>query len=367
MLAASPCVAAAALDQLGHAAGRADRARHAGLGPPAARPGRGLLRAGHGGQALSAVPARPAAAAVPARRGGCATSSRLLSTFVVSWGLVNLPALWLAPDAWRSFWSFNSDRAGDLGSIWYVLSLAGQPGAEPQPGQRGPVRAAAASAIAALIMLAPRRPRFGAVAFLVRRGVPADQQGLLAAVRALAAALHGAGPAALAGLADLHRRRADLLRGHLVASRRLAGPGRQLGRPDLLAGGDRPAGHPAAGWWSWWSATSCGPSTTRSARGGLDDPTGGVLDGAPDADWWPGSRRRDLPESDASSADRRWRQPETQCRSSAGRQIRARSPAQARTVMLVDGRAPSRRRPTRPGRGGPTGGSWSRPGSPAAG
>ena len=40
---------------------------------------------------------------------------------------MNLPALWLAPDNWLSFWTFNSDRSGDLGSIWYVLSLAGHP------------------------------------------------------------------------------------------------------------------------------------------------------------------------------------------------------------------------------------------------
>ena len=36
-----------------------------------------------------------------------------LSTALVSWGLVNLPALFLAPDAWRSFWAFNSERGGD--------------------------------------------------------------------------------------------------------------------------------------------------------------------------------------------------------------------------------------------------------------
>jgi hypothetical protein len=34
--------------------------------------------------------------------------------------------------------------------------------------------------------------------------------------------------------------------------------------------------------------------------GGLDDPTGGVLDEAPDAGWWPGRRRGSSPESDAS-------------------------------------------------------------------
>jgi uncharacterized membrane protein len=50
-----------------------------------------------------------------------------ISTFLVSWGLVNLPVLLLAPDAWFNFWLYNKDRSGDLGSIWYVLSLAVTP------------------------------------------------------------------------------------------------------------------------------------------------------------------------------------------------------------------------------------------------
>jgi len=72
-----------------------------------------------------------------------------LSTFLVSWGLVNLPVLLLAPDAWFSFWQYNRDRGGDFGSIWYVLSLI------------------CCLGILILILYAPQRPRFGAMAFLV--------------------------------------------------------------------------------------------------------------------------------------------------------------------------------------------------------
>ncbi len=90
----------------------------------------------------------------------------LLSTFVISWGLVNLPALVLAPAAWRSFWSFNSDRGGDLGSIWYVLSLAGYDVPQLNAVSAG-LFAFGCLLIAILIMVAPRRPRFGAMAFLV--------------------------------------------------------------------------------------------------------------------------------------------------------------------------------------------------------
>jgi len=92
--------------------------------------------------------------------------STTLATFVLSWGLVNLPALILAPDAWLSFWTFNSGRGGDLGSIWYVLSLAGHEVPELNLVSAG-VFIALCLAIAILIMLAPRRPRWGAVAFLV--------------------------------------------------------------------------------------------------------------------------------------------------------------------------------------------------------
>ncbi len=92
--------------------------------------------------------------------------STLLATFVVSWGVPNLPVLILAPDAWLSFWTFNSDRGGDLGSIWYVLSLAGHQVGDLNLVSAG-LFAIGCLAIAVLIMVAPRRPRFGQVAFLV--------------------------------------------------------------------------------------------------------------------------------------------------------------------------------------------------------
>lgn len=90
----------------------------------------------------------------------------MLGAFIFSWGVVNLPAVVLAPDAWLSFWSFNSDRGGDLGSIWYVLSLAGHPVPHLNQLAAG-LFLVACAAIGLLILLAPRRPRFGAVAFLV--------------------------------------------------------------------------------------------------------------------------------------------------------------------------------------------------------
>jgi uncharacterized membrane protein len=89
-----------------------------------------------------------------------------LSTFLVSWGLVNLPVQVLAPNAWFSFWTYNKDRGGDFGSIWYVLSLAGY----PMPYLNwvsGGLFLLCCVGILILILRAPQRPRFGAVEFLV--------------------------------------------------------------------------------------------------------------------------------------------------------------------------------------------------------
>jgi uncharacterized membrane protein len=89
-----------------------------------------------------------------------------LSTFLLSWGLVNLPVLLLAPDSWFSFWQYNSDRGGDFGSIWYVLSLAGHP-VPYLNWVSGGLFLLCCLGILTLIMYAPQRPRFGAMAFLV--------------------------------------------------------------------------------------------------------------------------------------------------------------------------------------------------------
>lgn len=90
----------------------------------------------------------------------------LLVTFAASWAIANLPVYLLARDQWLSFWTFNSDRGGDFGSIWYVLSLAGHP-VEDLNKINFLIFALACAAIGLLILLAPQRPRFGSVAFLV--------------------------------------------------------------------------------------------------------------------------------------------------------------------------------------------------------
>ena len=61
---------------------------------------------------------------------------------------------------------YNSERGGDLGSIWYVLSLAGRPVPYLNWVSAGLVPLGCVG-ILVVDHDAPRRPRFGAMAFLV--------------------------------------------------------------------------------------------------------------------------------------------------------------------------------------------------------
>ena len=85
-----------------------------------------------------------------------------------AWMAVNLPVYWLSPQGWSAFWSFNADRAGEFGSFWYVLAQAGHP-VESAAIYRASllVFGLACVAVAALALLAERRPRLPQLAFLV--------------------------------------------------------------------------------------------------------------------------------------------------------------------------------------------------------
>lgn len=100
------------------------------------------------------------------RAGRMREFGKLMIGFVIAWLVPNLPVMILAPRSWLEFWTFNSDRAGDLGSIWYVLSLAGHP-VDDLNLINTLLLLLLCAAIGALILLARRRPRFGQVAYLV--------------------------------------------------------------------------------------------------------------------------------------------------------------------------------------------------------
>ena len=59
------------------------------------------------------------------RRRELAQLVTVVSSAVIVWVLANAPAYLTGPDQWKLFWTFNSDRGADLGSIWLLIAQAG--------------------------------------------------------------------------------------------------------------------------------------------------------------------------------------------------------------------------------------------------
>lgn len=85
---------------------------------------------------------------------------------VASWVAVNLPVYLATPEGWLNFWTFNVDRGGDLGSIWYVLSMA-QVDLSSVSKLVAALMVAGTLAICGMLLLAPRRPRLAQGVFLI--------------------------------------------------------------------------------------------------------------------------------------------------------------------------------------------------------
>jgi len=85
-----------------------------------------------------------------------------------AWFAVNLPALVTSPDRWKVFWSFNSDRGADLGSLWLVLAQHGH-NVTPHTINlvSGILFVGACAGILLLGLRAWRRPEVAQIAFLV--------------------------------------------------------------------------------------------------------------------------------------------------------------------------------------------------------
>jgi uncharacterized membrane protein len=104
-----------------------------------------------------------------------------LGSAVVAWAAVNLPVLLAAPDAWARFYRFSSERGVDWGTFWYVASHVKTPGGSGPPAYfttlaadiprvniySGCLFGLACVAIAALALMATRRPRLAQLVFLV--------------------------------------------------------------------------------------------------------------------------------------------------------------------------------------------------------
>ena len=90
---------------------------------------------------------------------------------VVTWALVNAPAMMYGFDQWTAFWSFNSERGADLGSLWLVWQQAGY---TISPDVINLVSwvffIGICLSVFALGMLARRTPRIAQLAFLIVAG-----------------------------------------------------------------------------------------------------------------------------------------------------------------------------------------------------
>lgn len=86
-----------------------------------------------------------------------------------SWLAVNLPFLLWAREGWAEFYTFSRERPVDFGSIWLVLTQRTSLSLETGTVNilAGLLMLAGCAALAALTLLAPRRPRLAQLAFLV--------------------------------------------------------------------------------------------------------------------------------------------------------------------------------------------------------
>ena len=87
-------------------------------------------------------------------------------TTAASWIAINLPVYLLSPEGWLNFWGFNVDRGADLGSIWYVLQLAGIQVGGVSLWIAG-LMVVGTLAIGGLLLFAPQRPRLAQGVFLI--------------------------------------------------------------------------------------------------------------------------------------------------------------------------------------------------------
>ncbi|MCS0635189.1 glycosyltransferase 87 family protein [Streptomyces sp. LP05-1] len=88
---------------------------------------------------------------------------------VGAWLVVNVPVMLLAPEGWKKFYTFSQERSVDFGSLWLVISQRTGENLDVESVNLAAIvlMLLACAGIAALALAAPRRPRFAQLAFLV--------------------------------------------------------------------------------------------------------------------------------------------------------------------------------------------------------
>ncbi|MCW2814372.1 MAG: hypothetical protein JWN84_1827 [Nocardioides sp.] len=98
----------------------------------------------------------------------------LLPTLVTAtavWALLNAPAFLTGRAQWERFWSAAWDRGPDQGSVWAIVAQSAGLGRETGLQASWALVGLWVAGVAALVLLAPARPRLSQVAFLVVAGV----------------------------------------------------------------------------------------------------------------------------------------------------------------------------------------------------
>ncbi|MFJ3905174.1 glycosyltransferase family 87 protein [Streptomyces sp. NPDC090025] len=92
-----------------------------------------------------------------------------VSGAVGAWLVVNLPVLVLAPEGWKQFYVFSTERNVDFGSVWLLISQITGDQIRPETANYWALflMLLAAAGLAHLAFTAPRRPRLAQLAFLV--------------------------------------------------------------------------------------------------------------------------------------------------------------------------------------------------------
>ena len=85
---------------------------------------------------------------------------------------MNAPAYLTGPEQWKVFWSFNSERTADLGSVWLVISQASDTAISAHTINLWSygVFGVWCAGVALLGWMAPTTPRLAQLAFLVVAG-----------------------------------------------------------------------------------------------------------------------------------------------------------------------------------------------------
>ncbi|MFJ9807414.1 glycosyltransferase family 87 protein [Streptomyces sp. NPDC101158] len=88
---------------------------------------------------------------------------------VGAWLVVNLPVMLLAPEGWKQFYVFSTERNIDFGSFWLLISQITGESIRPATANYYALflMMLAAAGLAYLVFNAPRRPRLVQLAFLI--------------------------------------------------------------------------------------------------------------------------------------------------------------------------------------------------------